>query len=373
MEENDKIQDLFIPSGCLSNYALMRYVEGKLNPQEKKLADLHLKDCELCSDALTGYRNLSSPSAVIPGVTELNRWLHKRFISMQDKGKKERMVISLFSVAAMLILLVGLFFLFRQREIYTEKTLADARYDTATIPGAKTLQPVPRTEAETTLPPVRKLVARKEKKFMEMASTEAYELEQIEIQESTEPVILDDMAMTPDDDAIRNHEMTLPVILTDCVIISATVYEAVTQAQTTAGYTRTSKKSTPARAERVSAEQVAMKAETIMKEETYGTKDEMPQFMEGDINRFLSYIKDNLTYPAEAVDAGIEGQVMIHFVINESGELTDARIIQSCNPLLDSVALRVVTASPLWKAGKLDGNPVRVGYTVPVVFSLKGD
>ena len=96
------------------------------------------------------------------------------------------------------------------------------------------------------------------------------------------------------------------------------------------------------------------------------TKPEYP----GGIEAFRQMIANNLKYPKEAADKGIEGNVFLQFNIDESGKLTDLKIIRGVNPYLDREAYRVVSLSETWKPGTYHGKKVKVNYTFPVVFVL---
>jgi protein TonB len=371
MAEKDKIQALFTPSGCLSNQGLTRYIEGSLDTEEQKLADLHIGGCELCADAISGYQQHAHPGTALPEIRNLNRQLHQRFLRIHQRARKERSMVSVFSVAATIILLAGIFLLLKQREMITEKSLAQARHDSALTPALQPVQPAARPEGELPEQPIKKPIAGKEKKQKEMASAEAMSTAKTEARMYHEPVEADDMAILSDEVEIQASEEAMAEITTDTVIINSPKSDRIIQRSQSANNAPASRKSTNARVETVLAGEAAMKSSEEQKEEAFIIVGEMPRFMDGDISRFLRYIQENLAYPPEAAEAGIEGSVMVNFIINESGKLTDARIIRSADPLLDSEALRVITSSPSWKAGRQGGKPVRVSYTIPVVFSLQ--
>lgn len=94
---------------------------------------------------------------------------------------------------------------------------------------------------------------------------------------------------------------------------------------------------------------------------------QMPEF-NGDINNYLS---SNLLYPASARETNIEGKVIIQFIVNEDGAITDARILKGIGGGCDEEALRVVKNMPKWKAGKQNGRTVKVFFTLPIRFMLQ--
>ena len=96
----------------------------------------------------------------------------------------------------------------------------------------------------------------------------------------------------------------------------------------------------------------------------------MPQFPGGQ-GVMMKYLAANIKYPASAVKAKKQGRVIVAFVIQKDGSVTNARIVKSVDPELDAEALRIVKAMPNWTPGTQDGKPVNVNYTIPVVFSLQ--
>lgn len=97
---------------------------------------------------------------------------------------------------------------------------------------------------------------------------------------------------------------------------------------------------------------------------------EMPAFEGGD-EALMKWLGDNINYPQEAQDKKIEGRVEVRFFVNEEGKIEDATVVRSVNKLLDEEAMRVVNAMPAWKPGTVDGQPVKVWFTLPVTFQLK--
>ncbi len=97
--------------------------------------------------------------------------------------------------------------------------------------------------------------------------------------------------------------------------------------------------------------------------------EEMPQFPGGEIG-LKNTIAKRIIYPNPALEKGIQGTVFVSFIINKNGDITDAHISKSVDPILDKEALRVVNSLPKWKPGKQSGKAVDVPYTVPVEFFL---
>ncbi len=95
----------------------------------------------------------------------------------------------------------------------------------------------------------------------------------------------------------------------------------------------------------------------------------MPEFP-GGMKGCLDFIQTEMCYPEEAKKAGIQGRVILQFIIEKDGTPTQPRIVRSIHPLLDKEALRIIRQMPKWIPGKQDGKPQRVLYTIPVPFQL---
>ena len=96
--------------------------------------------------------------------------------------------------------------------------------------------------------------------------------------------------------------------------------------------------------------------------------DEHPTFKGGSPNDFALWVAKHVKYPKYAKEIGIEGTVKVHFVIDKKGKVSEAHVHQGVHPVLDQEAVRVVLKSPKWKPAKKDGRPVKVSYTIPVMF-----
>ncbi|MBR4369047.1 MAG: TonB family protein [Prevotella sp.] len=100
--------------------------------------------------------------------------------------------------------------------------------------------------------------------------------------------------------------------------------------------------------------------------------EEMPQFP-GGAAALMQYLSKNIRYPEEAHKNNIQGRVIVNFIVETDGSITEAKVTRSIHPLLDAEALRVINAMPKWNPGMQGGKPVRVKYTVPVTFKLQGN
>ena len=103
--------------------------------------------------------------------------------------------------------------------------------------------------------------------------------------------------------------------------------------------------------------------------EVFQVVEEMPEFP-GGMAECMKWLGQNIKYPAEAIEKGIQGRVIVQMIVERDGTITNANVVRGVDPLLDKEALRVVNLSPKWKPGMQRGQAVRVKYTLPVMFRL---
>ena len=98
--------------------------------------------------------------------------------------------------------------------------------------------------------------------------------------------------------------------------------------------------------------------------------EENPQFPGGE-QALMAYLSQNLVYPRFAQENGLQGRVLIQFVVNKDGSVVEPSFLRSVHPILDAEAMRVTLNMPKWTPGKKDGKPVRVRFTMPITFTLR--
>lgn len=105
-------------------------------------------------------------------------------------------------------------------------------------------------------------------------------------------------------------------------------------------------------------------------EEIFVVVEEQPEFPGGNA-AMMKFLSDNIKYPVIAQENGIQGRVITNFVVERDGSITDVQVVRGVDPSLDKEAVRVIQSMPKWKPGKQRGSPVRVRFTLPVVFRLQ--
>ena len=120
------------------------------------------------------------------------------------------------------------------------------------------------------------------------------------------------------------------------------------------------------------AKEVIAAPEPPKEEETkvFDVVEQMPSFPGGP-SALFEFLSKNIKYPAVAEENGVQGRVIVTFVVERDGSITDVKVVKSVDPSLDKEAQRVVKSMPHWIPGKQNGSAVRVKYTVPVTFKLQ--
>ena len=105
-------------------------------------------------------------------------------------------------------------------------------------------------------------------------------------------------------------------------------------------------------------------------EKPFEVVEQMPSFPGGDA-KLMEWLSKNIKYPAIAEENGVQGRVIVRFVVGKDGSISQATVVRSVDPSLDKEALRVVKAMPRWIPGKQNGASVPVWFTLPVTFQLQ--
>lgn len=98
--------------------------------------------------------------------------------------------------------------------------------------------------------------------------------------------------------------------------------------------------------------------------------EEMPSFPGGQV-ALMRFLSSNMKYPKEEQESGVQGRVVVQFVVRHDGSICDAKVTSSVSPALDQETLRVVSVMPRWKPGMKGGKAVSVQYTMPLMFRLQ--
>ena len=116
---------------------------------------------------------------------------------------------------------------------------------------------------------------------------------------------------------------------------------------------------------------VEVKEEVVEEDQPFLIAETMPSFQGGDLNTFRAWVQQNVRFPQIALENGIQGRVVLSFVIEKDGRLTNIQVLQTPDRSLSEEAVRVLSKSPKWSPGKQRNQVVRVKYTLPVDFRVQ--
>ena len=116
---------------------------------------------------------------------------------------------------------------------------------------------------------------------------------------------------------------------------------------------------------------VPVEEEVVEDDQPFLIAETMPSFQGGDLNTFRNWVQQNVKFPQIALENGIQGRVVLSFVIEKDGRLTNIQVLQTPDRSLSEEAVRVLSKSPKWSPGKQRNQVVRVKYTLPVDFRVQ--
>ena len=102
----------------------------------------------------------------------------------------------------------------------------------------------------------------------------------------------------------------------------------------------------------------------------YDCVEQMPSFP-GGTQKLKEFIEENLRYPKELEESCVQGRVIVRFIVERNGKLSNVKVVKSVDPALDKEAIRIVKLMPRWIPGRQNGITVRVKFYIPIIFRLK--
>ncbi len=108
----------------------------------------------------------------------------------------------------------------------------------------------------------------------------------------------------------------------------------------------------------------------LLQEKGFTLVEQMPQFPGGE-KAMMDFLSRNINYPQRAMENGIQGKVVVQFVVTKNGTIGEVKVIRSIDPDLDKEAIRLCKSLPKFIPGKMNGQPVNVWYTMPITFKLQ--
>ena len=121
----------------------------------------------------------------------------------------------------------------------------------------------------------------------------------------------------------------------------------------------------------ITTQVVEVEEEEIEDDQPFIKVEKMPSFQGGDLNKFRNWVQERVRYPQIAQENGVSGKIVLSFVVEKDGTLTNIEVLQSPDRSLADEAVRVLKTSPKWEPGQQRNQPVRVKYTLPVDFRIQ--
>jgi len=387
-----KSSALFMPSGCLTGDALMLFVSGSLKGAAFTKAQKHIAECPLCTDAVEGLRmwlKENKPDESPAGLTDslkpetsrlsenppyagahsneislnpvnkfhtrtdilndrIKQRLHAHAINdAKEKGRLSYKPFVWLAAAASIVLLIGSFYVVWIQNHFDSQKLVKQRASEMAILESQ----VSSDTLILSLPANKTVLAMKMKKENgTQKSTQA-----------TEPEVIGDVEVLNQDDLSIVSEMAaLPETL-PAQEVPVTKEESKTVTADKANVAPASKNARTAIMKKAEIEDESKSIFTVV--------EEIPSFPGGEAER-NKFLAENIVYPQQAVENGIQGTVYVSFIVNSDGKIEDVKILRGIGSGCDEEALRVLKMMPPWHPGKQNGRTVRVRYTMPVSFKL---
>jgi TonB family protein len=427
MSSVTKYKSLFGPSGCLTLETMNRYLVSDLSDDERIAIDLHLKSCELCSDALEGLRLITDKDKLNLIVSEINENLRKNLMARKLPAKpsfqKSGTQYLYFAAAASVVLLIGVFsYLYFYPPLNDSQisVLSPADYENQ-IPD----QPVPKLlkqkPQESVIMPEQQVPADAIKQTLENQKTpiigksgsgeksENYK-PAIEDLKSRDTFLTETLAQAENNSSAAETNESEPadvaiastqpveyylggVIIeaenSDLVLTEMSVANESAETMDVEGIIRESEKNKDKSLEKSATRKKknekssginSLERNAVMEQSSkensqsaahfFRTIDTMPVFQGGEAV-MLKFLKDKLQYPPEARMQGIQGTIYISFIVEETGKITTVVIQKGLNEECDKAAVEAVQSMPDWQPGYFEGKLVKVRFTMPITFQIK--
>ena len=201
------------------------------------------------------------------------------------------------------------------------------------------------------------------------AEHQAY-LEQLELQK------LQDAAKKEIPEVRESQKFTAPVIKKDDLVKEENTLKAMDELEKDKAVSNVDQEGTKDRTMEAIRNDIKVdpepKAEVKQEVATkiFDVVEQMPSFPGGN-GALMKYLSSNIKYPTIAEENGVQGKVIVQFVVGRDGSISGAKVVKSVDPSLDKEAIRVVKSMPKWIPGKQNGQSVNVKYTLPVTFQLR--
>jgi protein TonB len=340
---SSKINIEYKGKGCVPQDILLRYLNGGLSGSEMNSVERHLSGCPMCADEMEGLGLLDNPESIIAISEKLNDRVD-RSVSGVEKGFWHSTPFRIAASVTLLIALSGLIYL--TSTLNTPSTILSEHIDTiANEASQERLFEEEKMVEDSIRNAVNEVMGedldRVAKQIGEMPMKSAQQKSRAVAPPPPKP--LAKVNIVNDEIFIEDSE-----VKEDMALFESEFREDIA----------------------VKIIDFANNEEEIDEEEIFVIVEEMPTFRGGDINKFREYINEHLKYPEAAAESGVQGRVILSFVVEPTGKVSNVKVLRGVDPHLDKEAVRVIESSPEWNPGKQRGKPGRVSFNIPVIFVL---
>lgn len=371
---------MFLLSGCLSLESLQKFQAGEYSGEIRDQINKHLKECRFCQEAMEGLSMIPDPYEQKHLIKTLREDMYRRIRDRETSvGKRFGLSrkLNIVAAAASILLLVGIFSVYNyllksERELIAEESVNEILLDSTDTSYNKdvtVLEDITEVFTPATHEPEEKvkIVSEPEDKInlnkADMIATEQRSVEEIP-SETIARIEVQGVMATEQKEEIevmafeeeKAEALSKPVPVSPKVNRISEVFSTQAEKRQLPDAARSAKKE---KAAGVSAD---MDIPSFVSE---------PEFVNNEYPDLADYIQKNLQYPDSALNVGLEGKVLIVFIINRHGKVKDVKVKESTHQVFEKEALRVVSASGQWQPATKNGEKVDYQMTVPVEFIIK--
>lgn len=397
-KNNLSSEHLFSVSGCLTENALTLFAHGKLSDSQHVEVEKHIYQCEMCKDSLEGYslwlqenapvsKNTAGPqsikaspqafasrTAMIRERVKQRVDFHKQVASIKN-NRKTKKSYPWMATAATVILFLAIFYIVRVQNIFDKNKLAESTQSKSNAPQELMFKIDTSPEKSEVI--AQQFTNKKPLKKRTVAGS-IKQHEELSIIENDDYPVGDSRVLVPlarrTATEKSNTQATQPeVTITELSPVSAKEEISVLEYKAGTVTAEAIEKKAIADKEETMIEgvKITSKAERAPKtDEVYVLVEKQPEFPGGEEN-LLKFLSENVQYPQLAKENGIEGIVVVSFVVRKNGKLTDIKVVKSLGGGCDEQAIAAVKAMPRWIPGEQSGRKVDVSFNLPVVFKIK--
>ncbi len=326
-------------NGCLTQEGILYLLQKKKDTELSIKLEKHLKECELCRNAFSGYKKINNPKEI----ENANRNLEKQFSSSHKRKKNiilpSRFIINITAVAAAIVL--GIFIAKNLSNIIIDKENIIYPHDLALLSKEEIKRPSPPEG-----PPKQNVIPIDEPIKMEQTTNE---IKEPEFEISKRPNI-----------AINNF----PSASINNNLNSSSNKKLVDKSYTEFQITL------PVEVDRRGYSYHNNNNIITASYEKGVALSALPSFKGKGLEGFVEYVSDKIKYPKEAQNGQISGTVEIQFAIDVDGVVKEIEVKKGINPILDREAYRLIQNSPKWIPGFVNGKPTKVYLRFPVKFTI---